>query len=215
MNQRFLRVDTGPRLDLSKNDMVNYEKFELVVGADEVGRGCVAGPVYAAAVILPLHFNNERVRDSKRMTPNSRKTVKKMIIDVAIDYAIGIVEPSEIDIMNIHHASILAMHRALDNLKIRPKHIIVDGKYFKNYHDVPHECIIKGDNKYFAIAAASIIAKVSRDEYMDSLHDAHPQYDWISNKGYLTDKHLIALQTYGITEHHRKSFRPVKKLITI
>ena len=175
-------------------------------GCDEAGRGCLAGSVYAAAVIFPEDYQNAELNDSKQLTDKRRKQLREIIEHDAIAWAIGVVTPDEIDKMNILNASILAMHRALDQLKVRPEAIIVDGNRFKPYQNLPHTTIVKGDGKYLSIAAASILAKTYRDDYMDQLAQTYPQYDWLSNKGYPTKKHREAIRKYGITPFHRKTF---------
>lgn len=175
-------------------------------GCDEAGRGCLAGSVYAAAVILPLGYQNEQLNDSKKLTDHQRKVLRTIIERDAVAWAVGIVTAEEIDEINILNASILAMHRALDQLKVRPEAVIVDGNRFKPYGDLPYTTIVKGDGKYLSIAAASILAKTYRDDYMDQLAEEYPQYDWKSNKGYPTKKHRAAIKEYGITPYHRKSY---------
>lgn len=175
-------------------------------GCDEAGRGCLAGSVYAAAVILPLGYQNEQLNDSKKLTDHQRKALRTIIERDAVAWAVGIVTAEEIDEINILNASILAMHRALDQLKVRPEAVIVDGNRFKPYGDLPYTTIVKGDGKYLSIAAASILAKTYRDDYMDQLAEEYPQYDWKSNKGYPTKKHRAAIKEYGITLYHRKSY---------
>lgn len=183
-----------------------YCKNKLEAGCDEAGRGCLAGSVYAAAVILPSHYQNERLNDSKQLTAHQRYALRQVIERDAIAWAVGVVTPEEIDRINILRASILAMHRALDQLKKRPEFIIVDGNRFLPYGEVPYQTIVKGDGKYISIAAASILAKTYRDDYMDRLAEEYPQYDWRSNKGYPTKKHREAIRNYGITPYHRRSF---------
>lgn len=183
-----------------------YYIGKLEAGCDEAGRGCLAGSVYAAAVILPEDYHNEELNDSKQLTDKRRKQLRKIIEHDAVAWAVGIVTPEEIDKINILNASILAMHRALDQLRVRPEAVIVDGNRFKPYQDLPYTTIVKGDGKYLSIAAASIIAKTYRDDYMDRLAEEYPQYDWLSNKGYPTKKHREAIRQYGITPYHRKSF---------
>lgn len=166
-----------------------YYIGKLEAGCDEAGRGCLAGSVYAAAVILPEDYHNEELNDSKQLTDKRRKQLRKIIEHDAVAWAVGIVTPEEIDKINILNASILAMHRALDQLRVRPEAVIVDGNRFKPYQDLPYTTIVKGDGKYLSIAAASILAKTYRDDYMDRLAEEYPQYDWLSNKGYPTKKH--------------------------
>jgi ribonuclease HII len=184
----------------------NYYKGKIEAGCDEAGRGCLAGSVYAAAVILPEDYQNELLNDSKQLTEKKRYQLREIIERDAVAWAVGIVTPEEIDKINILNASILAMHRALDQLKVRPEAIIVDGNRFKPYQELPHTTIVKGDGKYLSIAAASILAKTYRDDYMNQLAEEYPQYDWRSNKGYPTKKHREAIKQFGITPYHRKSY---------
>lgn len=184
----------------------HYYEGLVEAGCDEAGRGCLAGSVFAAAVILPPDYENELLNDSKKLTDRKRKQLREIIEHDAVDWAVGIVEPGEIDEINILNASILAMHRALDQLKVRPEAVIVDGNRFKPYRDLPYTTIVKGDGKYLSIAAASILAKTYRDDYMDCLAEDYPQYDWKSNKGYPTKKHRQAIRECGITPFHRRSF---------
>ena len=193
-----------------------YYEGKVEAGCDEAGRGCLAGSVYAAAVILPDGYQNELLNDSKQLTEKRRYQLREIIERDAVAWAVGIVTPEEIDKINILNASILAMHRALDQLKVRPEAIIVDGNRFKKYSPplfgggrgeaLPHTTIVKGDGKYLAIAAASILAKTYRDDYMNRLAEEYPQYDWLSNKGYPTKKHREAIRHFGITPYHRKSY---------
>jgi ribonuclease HII len=197
----------------------HYYEGMIEAGCDEAGRGCLAGSVYAAAVIFPADYQNAELNDSKQLTDKRRKQLREIIERDAIAWAVGIVTPEEIDKINILNASILAMHRALDQLKVRPEAIIIDGNRFKPYYDsgeglevrgeripLPHTTIVKGDGKFLSIAAASILAKTYRDDYMDCLAEEYPQYDWLSNKGYPTKKHREAISQYGITPYHRKTF---------
>ena len=184
----------------------HYYEGKIEAGCDEAGRGCLAGSVYAAAVILPEGYQNELLNDSKQLSEKKRYQLREIIERDAVAWAVGIVTPDEIDQINILNASILAMHRALDQLKVRPEAIIVDGNRFKPYQDLPHTTIVKGDGKYLAIAAASILAKTYRDDYMNQLAEEYPQYDWLSNKGYPTKKHREAIKQFGITPYHRKSY---------
>ena len=178
----------------------------IEAGCDEAGRGCLAGSVYAAAVILPPDYQNPDLNDSKKLTDKKRKALREQIERDAVSWAVGIVTPDEIDKINILNASILAMHRALDQLKVRPEAVIVDGNCFKPYKNLPYTTIVKGDGKYLAIAAASILAKTYRDDYMDALAEEYPQYDWKSNKGYPTKKHRAAIKQFGVTPYHRMSY---------
>ena len=184
----------------------HYYEGKVEAGCDEAGRGCLAGSVYAAAVILPSDYQNDLLNDSKQLTEKKRYQLREIIQRDAVAWAVGIVSPDEIDKINILNASILAMHRALDQLKVRPEAIIVDGNKFKPYQNLPHTTIVKGDGKYLSIAAASILAKTYRDDYMNELAKEYPQYDWLSNKGYPTKKHRDAIRQYGITPYHRKSY---------
>lgn len=183
-----------------------YFEGKIEAGCDEAGRGCLAGSVYAAAVIFPADYQNEELNDSKQLTDKKRHQLRDIIERDALAWAVGVVTPEEIDKINILNASFLAMHRALDQLKVRPEAIIVDGNRFKKYGEVPHVCIVKGDAKYLSIAAASILAKTYRDDYMDGLAEEYPQYDWKSNKGYPTKKHREAIRQYGVTPYHRMSY---------
>ena len=192
----------------------HYYEGLIEAGCDEAGRGCLAGSVYAAAVILPDGYENPALNDSKQLTEKRRYELRDIIQRDAVAWAVGIVTPEEIDRINILNASILAMHRALDQLTVRPEAIIVDGNRFKPYHpavdgspvNIPHTTIVKGDGKYMAIAAASILAKTYRDDYMNELAKEYPQYDWQKNKGYPTKKHREAIRQYGTTPYHRMSY---------
>jgi len=184
----------------------HYYEDLIEAGCDEAGRGCLAGSVYAAAVILPPDYQNELLNDSKKLTAKKRYALREEIERDAIAWAVGIVTPEEIDKINILNASFLAMHRALDQLKVRPEAVIVDGNRFKPYQDLPSTTIVKGDGKYLSIAAASILAKTYRDDYMLSLAEEYPQYDWQLNMGYPTKKHRQAIREHGITPYHRKSY---------
>lgn len=175
-------------------------------GCDEAGRGCLAGDVYAAAVILPKDFENELLNDSKKLTEAQRYKLRVIIERDALAWAIGIVTAAEIDKINILQASILAMHRAVDKLSIRPQHLLIDGNKFRPYHNIPHTTVVKGDATYMNIAAASILAKTYRDDYMAKLAKEYPQYDWLSNKGYPTAKHRAAIKEFGTTPYHRLSY---------
>lgn len=184
----------------------HYYEGKIEAGCDEAGRGCLAGSVYAAAVILPDGYDNPSLNDSKRLSAAKRMRLRDEIVRDAVAWAIGVVTPEEIDHINILRASILAMHRALDQLQVRPEAIIVDGNRFLPYRDLPYTTIVKGDGKYQAIAAASILAKTYRDEYMERLAQEFPQCGWQSNKGYPTPQHREAIRQYGVTLYHRKSF---------
>ena len=184
----------------------HYFEGKIEAGCDEAGRGCLAGSVYAAAVILPMGYDNPLLNDSKQLTEKRRYALRDTIVRDAVAWAIGIVAPEEIDKINILNASFLAMHRALDQLTVRPEAIIVDGNRFTPYHDVPYATIVKGDGKYQAIAAASILAKTFRDDYMNRLAIEYPYYDWQKNKGYPTRAHREGIRLHGITPYHRKSY---------
>ena len=184
----------------------HYYEDLIEAGCDEAGRGCLAGSVYAAAVILPPDYQNELLNDSKKLTAKKRYALREEIERDAIAWAVGIVTPEEIDKINILNASFLAMHRALDQLRVRPQAVIVDGNRFTPYQNLPFTTIVKGDGKYLSIAAASILAKTYRDDYMLSLAEEYPQYDWQSNMGYPTKNHRQAIRQYGITPYHRKSY---------
>ena len=185
---------------------LKYYQDKIEAGCDEAGRGCLAGPVFAAAVILPDNFSNELLNDSKQLSEKQRAGLRPVIEREALAWAVASVDNHEIDKINILNASILAMHRALDQLKVRPGHIIVDGNRFKKYRDIPHLCIVKGDGKYMSIAAASVLAKTHRDEYMENLHALFPVYNWKKNKGYPTQEHRKGIEQAGVTEFHRISF---------
>lgn len=184
----------------------HYYENLVEAGCDEAGRGCLAGSVYAAAVILPPDYENDLLNDSKKLTAKKRYALREVIQRDALAWAVGIVTPEEIDKINILNASFLAMHRALDQLSLRPEAVIVDGNRFKPYQDLPFTTIVKGDGKYLSIAAASVLAKTYRDDYMLSLAKEYPQYDWQSNMGYPTKKHRQAIRDHGITPYHRKSY---------
>lgn len=178
----------------------------IEAGCDEAGRGCLAGPVFGAAVILDKKFRNSKLNDSKKLTQKNRNELRILIESEAVAWSVASVSPKEIDKINILNASFLAMHRALSKLKVRPGLLLIDGNRFKAYENIPHKCIIKGDGKFMSIAAASILAKTHRDEYMANLHLKFPDYAWHNNKGYPTIQHKIAIQTNGLTPHHRKTF---------
>ena len=183
-----------------------FDKILTEAGCDEAGRGCLAGPVFAAAVILPKKFKNSMLDDSKKLSDKHRKLLRPIIEQEAISWAVAEVSAEEIDKINILNASFLAMHRAIDQLKVLPESLLIDGNRFKRYKNIPHQCIIEGDGIYMSIAAASILAKTYRDDYMVSLHEQFPNYGWKNNKAYATEEHGEAIIKYGITEHHRKSF---------
>jgi ribonuclease HII len=184
-----------------------YKDGLIEAGCDEAGRGCLAGPVVAAAVVLPADFKNALINDSKKLTEKVRNELRQIIEKEALGWAVSFVDNREIDQINILNASFLAMNRAVKKLKIVPQHLIIDGNRFKNKTSIPYTCIVKGDTKYLSIAAASILAKTHRDEYMESIHQQHPQYNWAGNKAYPTKEHREAIVKYGITDFHRKSYR--------
>lgn len=181
-------------------------KDRVEAGCDEAGRGCLAGAVYAAAVILSPDFENELLNDSKQLTERQRYALREVIEREAVAWSVGVVTPEEIDRINILNASFLAMHRAVDGLQVRPQHLLIDGNRFKKYPDIPHTTVVKGDAKFLSIAAASILAKTYRDDYMLQLHAEFPDYDWNHNKGYPTPKHRAAIRAHGTTPYHRMSF---------
>ena len=178
----------------------------IEAGCDEAGRGPLAGPVTAAAVILPPEWNHPLLNDSKKMSEKNRNLLRKIIEKEAVAWAVEMVMPDEIDRINILNASFLAMHRAVDQLNVRPQHLLIDGNRFKKYRDLPHTTVVKGDGKYLSIAAASILAKTYRDDYMNRLHEEYPYYDWNRNKGYPTKKHRAAIAERGTTPYHRLTF---------
>lgn len=178
----------------------------IEAGCDEAGRGCLAGAVYAAAVILPPDFQCELLNDSKQLTERQRYQLRPIIEQEAVAWAVGVVTPEEIDKINILQASFLAMHRAIDGLQVRPQHLLIDGNRFRKYKDLPHTTVVKGDGKLMSIAAASVLAKTYRDDYMNALHKEYPHYDWDKNKGYPTKAHREAIAQHGTTPYHRLTF---------
>lgn len=187
--------------------LLPYLHKDLIeAGCDEAGRGCLAGAVYAAAVILPPDYRNELLNDSKKLTERQRYGLRSVIEQDALAWAVGVVSPEEIDEINILNASFLAMHRAIEQLDIRPQHLLIDGNRFNHYPGIPHTAVVKGDGKYLSIAAASILAKTYRDDYMNRLHEEYPVYGWKGNKGYPTKKHREAIRLYGTSPYHRMSF---------
>lgn len=191
-----------------------FHKKYIEAGCDEAGRGCLAGPVYAAAVVLPKDFYHPKLRDSKKLSERDREELRPYIEEHAISYSVQSVSEVEIDQINILNASFRAMHLAIDNLQMEPELLLIDGNRFSPYMGIPHRCIIKGDDKYASIAAASILAKTYRDDHMKSLSEIYPGYGWHQNKGYATLAHRVALQKTGPTEYHRKSFS-VKDVINL
>ena len=194
---------------------LNYDKLKIEAGCDEAGRGCLAGPVVAAAVILPKNFKNEILTDSKILSEKKRELLRPIIEKEAIAWGVGIVSPEEIDEINILNASFLAMHRAVDKLKEIPNLLLIDGNRFNKYKKTEHVCIVKGDRKYLPIAAASILAKTYRDDIMKAYHVEFPVYDWNNNKGYPTKAHRQAIRDFGSTNYHRKSFRLLPEQLEI
>ena len=178
----------------------------IEAGCDEAGRGCLSGAVFAAAVILPQDYRHPLLNDSKQLTEKQRYMLRPIIEQEALAWAVATVSPQEIDKINILNASILAMQRAVEQLAVVPQHLLIDGNRFKPYKDIPHTCVVKGDGKYLSIAAASVLAKTYRDDYMLAIAKEYPMYDWQSNKGYPTAKHRAAIREYGVTPHHRMSF---------
>ena len=184
-------------------------------GCDEAGRGCLAGAVYAAAVVLPPDFRNDLLNDSKQLSEKQRYALRPLIEQEAVAWAVGIVTPEEIDRINILNASFLAMHRAIEQLAVTPRHLLIDGNRFKPYPHIPHTCVVKGDGKFEAIAAASILAKTYRDDYMNELHEKYPMYGWKSNKGYPTKAHRAAIAQYGPSPYHRLSFQLLERQLSM
>lgn len=192
----------------NKNSLLSFFRKGIIeAGCDEAGRGCLAGPVVAAAVILPANFTHPVLNDSKTINEKNRYLLRTEIEQSAISYAIGIIDNNGIDELNILKASIMAMHKSLDSLNIKPEYIIIDGNKFIKYKDIPHQCIVKGDSKYYSIAAASILAKTYRDDIMKVLHQKHPEYNWKKNKGYPTKEHRLAIKNFGTTPFHRMTFK--------
>ena len=194
---------------------LNYSGFSLEAGTDEAGRGCLSGPVVAAAVILPKDFTHPFLTDSKQLSEKKRDELRPTIEANALAFGVSFVWQDEIDEINILQASITAMHRSVDALKIRPEYIIVDGNKFRKYNEIPHETIVKGDAKYLSIAAASVLAKTYRDEYMQSIHAKLPMYNWAKNKGYPTKEHRAAIREFGATDYHRKTFRSLPEQLKL
>lgn len=203
----------------SKGDIASLlshlEPGRIEAGCDEAGRGCLAGPVFAAAVILPDNFYCEGLTDSKQLSERDRDEMRMIIEREALSFAVSISTPKEIDEINILWASVQAMHRALARLSLIPEHILVDGNRFRPYKEIPYTCVVKGDAKYLSIAAASVLAKTYRDEHMRQLHEEYPLYGWSGNKGYPTKSHRNAIRLYGPTPHHRKSFRLMDQQLTL
>ncbi|WP_101690893.1 ribonuclease HII [Dysgonomonas massiliensis] len=188
---------------------------QIEAGCDEAGRGCLAGPVFAAAVILPDDFECEALNDSKQLSEKQRYALRPLIEEKAVAWAVGIVDNNEIDKINILNASFLAMQRAIDKLSVQPEHLLIDGNRFRTDRKTPYTCVVKGDGKLLPIAAASILAKTYRDDYMNQIAAEYPQYDWTSNKGYPTKKHRAAIEQHGATPYHRMSFTLLSKQLTL
>jgi ribonuclease HII len=186
---------------------LQFSSYRIESGTDEAGRGCLAGPVTAAAVILPAHFENSILNDSKQLSEKAREKLRPIIEAQAVSFAVTHLEPKVIDEINILNASIKAMQESILKLNPKPEYIIVDGNRFKPVLDIPHSCIVKGDAKFMSIAAASILAKTYRDDYMNQIHEEYPMYNWKQNKGYPTQEHREAIRKYGVTKYHRMSFR--------
>ena len=186
---------------------LNYSGFTLEAGTDEAGRGCLSGPVVAAAVILPEDFQHNLLNDSKQLSEKKRQELRPFIEEHALSFSVSFIHQEEVDELNVLQASITGMHRSIEQLHIQPEYIIVDGNKFKPYKDIPHQTIVKGDAKFMSIAAASVLAKTYRDEFMEKIHKEFPQYNWQKNKGYPTQEHRNAIREFGATPYHRKSFK--------
>lgn len=201
---------------LTKNMLLPYmEAGRCEAGCDEAGRGCLAGAVFAAAVILPPDFRNELLNDSKQLSEKQRYALRPIIEQEATAWAVGIVSPEEIDRINILNASFLAMHRAIEQLNVPPEHLLIDGNRFKKYRETPHTCVVKGDGKYLSIAAASVLAKTYRDDYMLDLHREYPVYQWDRNKGYPTKAHREAIRLHGTSPYHRMTFQLLERQLSL
>ena len=186
---------------------ITYSNCSFEAGTDEAGRGCLSGPVVAAAVILPPDFEHSFLNDSKQLTEKQRQLLRPFIEEHAVSFGVSFVDQTEVDTLNVLQASITAMHRSIEQLKTTPEFIIVDGNKFRPFKEIPHQTIVKGDAKYLSIAAASVLAKTYRDEYMKQIHQEFPMYNWKQNKGYPTKQHREAIKTYGVTSYHRKTFK--------
>ena len=195
--------------------LLKYSNYELECGTDEAGRGCLAGPVTAAAVILPENFENKILNDSKQLSEKKRSLLKPIIEEQAIGFGVSHIFQEEIDKINILNASISAMHQSIEQLKTAPEFIIVDGNRFKPFKNIPFETIVKGDSKFLSIAAASVLAKTYRDDYMERIHEEFPMYNWKQNKGYPTKEHREAIKEFGVTKYHRKSFKLLPEQLTL
>lgn len=201
---------------MSKTKLLSFYKENTIeAGCDEAGRGCLAGPVFAAAVILPFDFNNELLNDSKKLTEKQRLKLRPMIEKEALAWAVEAVSNEEIDQINILNASFLAMNRAVQKLNVKPEHLLIDGNRFRTESKTPYTCMIKGDGRFYSIAAASVLAKTYRDDFMEYIHAEFPNYDWNKNKGYPTKKHREGIKKYGVTKYHRKTFRLLDEQLEI
>lgn len=201
---------------MSKSKLLSfYNKNTIEAGCDEAGRGCLAGPVFAAAVILPANFENELLNDSKKLTENQRNHLRPIVEEQALAWAVVAVDNKKVDEVNILNASFLAMNKAVEKLKITPEHLLIDGNRFRTKSKIPYTCMIKGDGRFYSIAAASILAKTYRDDYMADIHNEFPYYDWKKNKGYPTKKHRAAIKEYGPCKYHRMSFRLLDEQLAI
>lgn len=201
---------------MTKSMLLPYmEAGRCEAGCDEAGRGCLAGAVFAAAVILPPDFRNELLNDSKQLSEKQRYALRPIIEQEATAWAVGIVSPEEIDRINILNASFLAMHRAIEQLNVPPEHLLIDGNRFKKYRETPHTCVVKGDGKYLSIAAASVLAKTYRDDYMLDLHREYPVYQWDRNKGYPTKAHREAIRLHGTSPYHRMTFQLLERQLSL
>lgn len=208
MMQKTTGKQVKPRKKKKKPRLLPYFKEGIIeAGCDEAGRGCLAGPVFAAAVILPPEFKNKLLNDSKELTKDQRNQLRPIIEKEALAWAVEMVTNEEIDRVNILNASFLAMNRAVQKLRVKPGHLLIDGHMFRPQSDIPFTCMVKGDGRFLSIAAASVLAKTWRDEYMEKIHLEHPQYCWDKNKGYATVAHREAIELHGITRHHRQSFK--------
>jgi len=201
---------------MTKQKLLSFFKVNTIeAGCDEAGRGCLAGPVFAAAVILPPEFENEILNDSKLLTEKQRFELRPVIEKEAVAWAVEAVSNEEIDEVNILNASFLAMNRAVQRLKIQPEHLLIDGNRFRPQTKIPFTCMIKGDGRFYSIAAASVLAKTYRDDFMAEIHNEFPKYDWKQNKGYPTKKHRDAIRNYGVTKYHRKTFRLLNEQLVL
>lgn len=201
---------------MSETKLLPYFKKNVVeAGCDEAGRGCLAGPVAAAAVILPPDYENELLNDSKKLSKKQRNSLRPLIEKEALAWAVEFVENKEIDEVNILNASFLAMNRAVEKLKIKPEHLLIDGNRFRPQTKIPYTCMVKGDGRFYSIAAASVLAKTYRDAFMENIHEEFPDYEWNKNKGYPTKNHRIAIKKYGVTKYHRMSFRLLNEQLSL